>query len=73
MNIIPFFLVWNPQRGIPDHKHATEGEANIEADRLAREHPEEEFFVLSVLRRAKTRIEPVEWTQVLSHNTGTNL
>lgn len=41
-----FWLVWNPDRSMPSHKHTTEYAAVNEAERLARQHPGEMFVVL---------------------------
>jgi hypothetical protein len=43
----PFWLVWSPtgQRP-PRYQHPTYGSAQVEADRLARENPGCQFYVL---------------------------
>ena len=42
----PFWLVWDPQGRAPTHKHQNEGLAQIEAERLARQNPGHQFYVL---------------------------
>lgn len=42
----PFWLVWNPARDKPQHRHSTLDGANREAERLARANPGETFIVL---------------------------
>ena len=42
----PFWLVWNPQGRAPTRQHANEGLAQMEAERLAREVPGHQFYVL---------------------------
>lgn len=49
----PFYLVWNPQRGLPAFQHPTMQEAEEEAKRLARDNPGENFFVLAPMHRFK--------------------
>ncbi len=42
-----FYLVWCPNGPTPPtYRHETEGNARREAERLAREKPGQEFFVL---------------------------
>lgn len=48
-----FFLVWNPKTGYTAHKHETEEKAVKECERLANEHPTNEFFVLKTIKRSK--------------------
>lgn len=61
--IEPFYVVWNPARGLPRYRHDTLDAAKAEAERLANKHPGEEFFVLDVRGRA-LRCNPVEWADV---------
>ena len=42
-----FWLVWNPKRSVPAIRHPTQESARVEAERLARIQPGDEFFVLS--------------------------
>lgn len=43
----PFWLVWNPNANAPSLKHDTKISATAEAERLARKHPGEKFYVLA--------------------------
>ena len=42
----PFWLVWNPNKNAPTHKHLSEANAIAEAERLARKYKGEKFIVL---------------------------
>ena len=44
-----FWVVWNPNRGLPTVTHKMMSEAREEARRLAEKYPTEEFFVLASL------------------------
>lgn len=44
-----FWVVWNPFRGPPTMKHESRDRAQAEAERLARENPGENFYVLAAL------------------------
>ena len=47
-----FFLIWNPGGATPPRvRHATLGDAMVEATRLARNCPGQEFIVLETVRR----------------------
>lgn len=55
----PFWIVWNPERGLPRCRHSTFEDAMAEAKRLARTRCGEEFIVL--LSRAAVCVrDPVE-------------
>jgi hypothetical protein len=41
-----FYVVWNPRGGNPRVRHDYEGQAEQEAERLARENPGQQFYVL---------------------------
>jgi hypothetical protein len=41
-----FWLVWNPQRGMPTHRHRTHESAKQEAERLSRLARGQRFYVL---------------------------
>lgn len=45
-----FWLVWNPMRDAPVHRHASLESATLEAERLARLNQGSEFFVLQAVR-----------------------
>lgn len=44
-----FWMVWNPAKAAPTFKHESERNARIEAERLARMCPGEQFFVLEAV------------------------
>ena len=44
-----FFVVWNPERKAPIHRHSTIAHAQAEAERLARMAPGQTFIVLAPL------------------------
>jgi hypothetical protein len=68
MNSDTFFVVWNPERGLPRFKHDNYQAAVTEAKRLARETPDEPFYVLAscVAIEAKS---PIIVTPMLEHVT----
>lgn len=46
-NETTFWLVWNPASPkTPRYRHASRESADIEAFRLAREHPDQAFYVM---------------------------
>jgi hypothetical protein len=45
----PFWMVWNPNGRAPSFKHASEGSAVAEAERLARQCPGQTFVVLRAI------------------------
>ncbi|TAA20336.1 hypothetical protein [Pseudoxanthomonas winnipegensis] len=48
-----FFLVWNPGGNSPRVRHDFEEQAIYEAERLAKNHPNEEFYVLKATHHCK--------------------
>ena len=59
MDDTTFWLVWSPQ-GVtpPSFRHPSEEQAQKEAERLAREHPSAEFYVLYAISCSKvTKVE----------------
>lgn len=44
-----FYVIWNINHGLPKAQHASQDEAVREAERLARLHPGEKFYVLGAL------------------------
>lgn len=45
-----FWIIWCPQgQKTPSHKHQSEELAVVEAERLARLHPDKEFFVMEAI------------------------
>lgn len=56
-----FWMVWNPRGHAPTHRHESEREANVEAERLASANPGERFYVLKAERRyQKVDVERVD-------------
>lgn len=47
----PFYLVWNPAGRSPQFRHCSIASARTEAERLAKENPGLEFFVLEPTHR----------------------
>jgi hypothetical protein len=60
-----FWFVWNEQRSLPRHKHPSLGDANREAERLARQHPGETFTVLRAVGTCTKN--DVIWTSEEAH------
>lgn len=58
-----FWVVWNPQHGPPNVRHATEEEAKAEATRIAQLHPSHEIFVLQATSRTVATLRT--WTSIL--------
>lgn len=57
----PFYVVWNPEHGLPRVRHQTAGIARQEAERLARIHPGHRFFVLATIGEVVK--DDVRWTR----------
>jgi len=57
-----FWLVWNPLGGSPTHQHPSLHLAKTEAERLARQNPGQDFFVLQTCGLA--RKTDVEWIPI---------
>lgn len=47
-----FFVIWNPKKSNPSHRHSNLPSAEAEAMRLARENPGHEFFILAAIAKA---------------------
>lgn len=60
-----FFLVWNPQGRNPAFRHPDETAATNEAIRLAKSNPDQDYFVIEVLRRVRVH-SPVEIEEFLT-------
>ena len=57
-----FFLVWNPAGRSPFCQHGTYQSARTEAERLARANPNQDFYVVVPMGRArKTDVEYEEY------------
>ena len=57
--MMKFWLVWNERRGLPSHKHLTALEAKLEAERLARNNPGQNFHVLE-WKGTATKVD-IQW------------
>lgn len=44
-----FWMVWNPNGSMPRHQHFSEGDANREAERLAKANRGQTFYVLACI------------------------
>ena len=55
-----FWIIWNPERGLPKYRHTSLEFAKVEAKRLALLHPGQEFHVLESLGFMKAS-EPCQW------------
>lgn len=58
-----FFVVWNPEHGLPRVRHEERYLAVDEAKRMAASHPGQKFYVLSAVAVAE-RAEPVTVTEL---------
>jgi hypothetical protein len=58
----PFWVVWNPDRGMPTHRRAEFGLARAEAERLAKVHPGQEFIVMQAVGKAFVS-QPAFWVR----------
>jgi hypothetical protein len=56
----PFWIVWNENGGPPRVKHATQQQAEAEAQRLAEAHPGDSFCVLPCASRFSVRRVNIE-------------
>lgn len=50
---VPFWLVWNPEGRSPMIQHLELSLAKAEAERLARAHPGQQFYILAPLSETK--------------------
>lgn len=57
-----FWMVWNPQRQPPSHRHPTRHAAEQEAERLALLQPGHKFYVLEALSFCQHRM--VSWSKL---------
>ncbi|WP_088190837.1 hypothetical protein [Sphingobium sp. Z007] len=61
----PFFTVWRPSGSAPTKRHDTRGNAEHEAERVARMHPGHDVFVMAPVSRVKAaRVEREDFTRV---------
>ena len=56
---LTFYLVWTPTTGYTKFKHENYSSAKNEAERLALEHPNQEFYILQTCERCK--VKNIEW------------
>lgn len=64
MKLTKFWVVWNPSAGTPRHRHDSKANAEIEAGRLAAQHPGQQFIVLKAVGGAVSKIaqpEPIKF------------
>lgn len=54
------YVIWNPKGKNPHYKHTSLEDAEKEAERLAKENPNQEFYVLKAISKAKGTVK-VEW------------
>jgi hypothetical protein len=54
-----FYMIFGGY-GTPHVKHPTYEAAEVETKRLARRHPDKEFFILSAVASVKTGVNPVK-------------
>lgn len=60
-----FYLVWSPSgKYPPKYRHETPAQAQTEAERLAKEHPGSEFFVIAAM--ARSYVPPFQITEQLA-------
>lgn len=55
-----FWIVWRQNGSTPTYRHESKATAEMEAERLARCHPGEVFFVLKTISGFSTTVPPVE-------------
>ncbi len=56
-----FYLVWRPGGHSPTHRHLYQDEAQEEAKRLAKLHPNEKFYVLHAICEYQIK-QPISYT-----------
>lgn len=54
------YIIWNPKGKNPKHIHNDILLAENEAERLAKENPNQEFYILEIVKKAKGTVK-VEW------------
>lgn len=61
----PFFMVWRPNGMPPGYRHTTRGNAEHEAERIARLNPDDDVFVMAPVSRVKAaRVEREDYSRV---------
>jgi len=55
-----FWMIWNPGNMQPRVQHESLESAKLEAERLARKHPGEDYIVLESVGKARCEL-PVDW------------
>jgi len=56
-----FWVIWNPERGLPRFQHPSLFAAKVEAERLAKAHPGQVFHILESMGFMKVS-DPCQWT-----------
>lgn len=60
MDLTKFWFVWNPAAAVPRFRHPSKAEAQREAERLARQHPGQQFIVLKAVGGAIVPVTNVD-------------
>ncbi len=61
----PFYTVWRPTGSAPTKRHATRGNAEHEAERIARMYPGFDVFVMVPASRVKAaRVDREDFTRI---------
>lgn len=58
----PFWVVWNPEHGVPTVRHSALNDAKRESERLAIANEGQDFFVLRAV--GLSRVKRVDWTVI---------
>ena len=58
-----FWMVWNVDGRVPTMKHASQQSARLEAERLAKRNPGQQFAVLEAIGVCETT-KPVQWAEL---------
>lgn len=53
--MLAFYVVWNPDAGLPRVRHPSEHKAIAEAERLAAANPGQRFYVLAATHMSEHR------------------
>ncbi|MEM1289765.1 MAG: hypothetical protein AAGH60_15560 [Pseudomonadota bacterium] len=60
-----FWMVYNPLGRMPRYEHSSRGDADAEAQRLARENPGQKFFVLKAMGGYHAPLQKAESIKLL--------
>lgn len=70
---VRFWLVWREFSPDTRYKHQTKKSALEEAERLARLHPDQVFFVLKATAAVKTELPPVSRVELVRFDLDTEV